>query len=269
MPLRLSCYPNTSKQSGPLAGAGLGGGARLPGPCAAAGRPPEGGAGLLLKPGTPGREQPGEGRGRGQSSERAPLEGDGPARLQAPTLPGVRGYRLAEARGSARALSARFASPGLYKLHVHSLRRRRGSALVFAARRPPDHVRGSRDSARKKKFARRGPNDFSEPRASLPGPGLSRGAQADLSERGECPLWEGAAAAQSKEGRMGVGGVGDTQILGPACPKFIRNDFKRNHMDAVLGHCVSHFIGFRARHSQLTSSDTHLAALFLVLFCDI
>lgn len=28
VPLRLSCYPNTSKQSGPLAGAGRGGGAR-------------------------------------------------------------------------------------------------------------------------------------------------------------------------------------------------------------------------------------------------
>ncbi|VFV20746.1 Hypothetical predicted protein [Lynx pardinus] len=47
-----------------------------------------------------------------------------------------------------------------------------------------DHVRGSRDSARKKKFARRGPNDLSEPCASLPGPGLSEGAQADLSEGG-------------------------------------------------------------------------------------
>lgn len=111
MPLRLSCYPNTSKQSGPLAGAGLGGGARLRGPRAAAGRPPEGEAGLLLKPGTPGREQPGEGRGRGQSSERALLEGDGPARLQTPTLPGVRGKRLAETRGSGRALSPGLTTP--------------------------------------------------------------------------------------------------------------------------------------------------------------
>lgn len=111
MPLRLSCYPNTSKQSGPLAGAGRGGGARLRGPRAAAGRPPEGEAGLLLKPGTPGREQPGEGRGRGQSSKRSLLEGDGPARLQAPTLPGVGGERLAEARGSGRALSAGSTNP--------------------------------------------------------------------------------------------------------------------------------------------------------------
>ena len=37
-----------------------------------------------------GRGQPGEGRGREQSSARSLLlEGDGPARLQAPILPGV------------------------------------------------------------------------------------------------------------------------------------------------------------------------------------
>lgn len=59
---------------------------------------------------------------------------------------------------------------------------------------------------------------------------------------------------------MGVGGVGDTQILGPACPKF--TTVKRNHMDAILGHCVSHLIGFQAHHSQLTPNGTHLYALF-------
>ncbi|CAI9155483.1 unnamed protein product, partial [Rangifer tarandus platyrhynchus] len=82
------------------------------GPRAAAGRPPEGEAGPLLKPESAGREQPGEGRGRGQSSARSLLlEGDGPARLQAPTLPGVGGERFAGARGSGRALSAGFYHP--------------------------------------------------------------------------------------------------------------------------------------------------------------
>ena len=80
------------------------------------GRPPEGEAGPLLKPGSPGREQPGEGRGRGQSSACSLLKGDGPARLQAPTLPQVRGERLAEARGSGRALSAGSNHPG--SLHI-------------------------------------------------------------------------------------------------------------------------------------------------------
>lgn len=102
VPLRLSCYPNTSKQSGPLAGAGRGGGARAQ--WAQRGCPPEGEAGPLLKPWTRGGEQPGEGRGRGQSSARSLLEGNGPARLQSATFRGV-GERLAEVRSSGRALS--------------------------------------------------------------------------------------------------------------------------------------------------------------------
>ncbi|XDB56990.1 hypothetical protein AB1E18_010447 [Capra hircus] len=46
---------------------------------------------------------------------------------------------------------------------------------------PRDHVRGSQDSAQKKQFGRRGINDLSKLCASLPGPGLSGAAQADLS----------------------------------------------------------------------------------------
>lgn len=113
VPLRLSCYPNTSKQTGPLAGAGRGGGARAQ--WAQRGRPPEGEAGPLLKPWTPGREQPGEGRGRVQNSARSLLEGDGPARLQSATFRGV-GERLAEVRSSGRALSAGSEHPGA--LHI-------------------------------------------------------------------------------------------------------------------------------------------------------
>lgn len=113
VPLRLSCYPNTSKQSRPLAGAGRGGGARAH--WAQRGCPPEGEAGPLLKPWTPGREQPGEGRGQGQSSARSLLEGDGPARLQSETFRGV-GERLAEVRSSGRALSAGSKHPGSLRI---------------------------------------------------------------------------------------------------------------------------------------------------------
>ena len=67
---------------------------------------------LIIKLESAGRGQPGEGRGRGQSSARSLLlEGDGPARLQAPTLPGVGGERFAGARGSRRALRAGFYHP--------------------------------------------------------------------------------------------------------------------------------------------------------------
>lgn len=104
-PLRLSCYPNTSKQSGPLAGARRGGGARAQQPRSSAGRSPRGEAGPLLKPWTPGQGQPGAGHGLGRSSARSLPEGDGPAGLRAPTFPAVRGEKLAQAPGSGRALS--------------------------------------------------------------------------------------------------------------------------------------------------------------------
>lgn len=104
-PLRLSCYPNTSKQSGPLAGARRGGGAWVLEPRSSAGRPPRGEAGPLLKPWTPGQGQPGAGRGLGRSSARSLPEGDGPAGLRAPTLPAVRGEKLAQAPESGQALS--------------------------------------------------------------------------------------------------------------------------------------------------------------------
>lgn len=175
------------------------------GPRAAAGRPPGGEAGPLLKPRTRGREQPREGRGRGRSSARSLPEGDGPARGQTPTPSGVR-RRLAEAPGSGRALSAGSEHRGSFcAFHVHGLRRRRGSTLVcvwffFVARHAPENVRGCRDPVRKEKFARRGPNDLPKLRASLPGAGLSGAAPADLSAGGECPLGEGAAGSPRKEG---------------------------------------------------------------------
>lgn len=120
-PLRLSCYPNTSKQSGPLAGAGLGGGAWALQPCSSAGRPPRGEAGPLLKPWTPGQGQPGAGRGLGRSSARSQPEGDGPAGLRAPTLPAVRGQKLAQAPGSGRALSTHPNTLALYTSRFHGL----------------------------------------------------------------------------------------------------------------------------------------------------
>lgn len=115
-PLRLSCYPNTSKQSGPLAGARRGGGAWVLQPRSSAGRPPRGEAGPLLKPWTPGQGQPGAGRGPGRSLARSLPEGDGPAGLRAPTLPAVRGEKLAQAPGSWRALS----TPREHVLSLHT-----------------------------------------------------------------------------------------------------------------------------------------------------
>lgn len=128
-----------------------------------------------------------------------------------------------------------------------------------------DHVRGSRDSARKKKFVRRGPNDLSKLCASLPGPGLSDAAQADVSGGGECPLWEGAAATLRKAGCRGCRGA-----LGFSVRRATSSEIeKRNHTDALPGHCIFHFIGSQASHSQLTRNDTRFHVLFLVLFCDI
>lgn len=49
MPLRLSCYPNTSKQSGPLAGAGRGGGARAQWAPRGSGTPARRGGGAATK----------------------------------------------------------------------------------------------------------------------------------------------------------------------------------------------------------------------------
>ena len=51
MPLRLSCYPNTSKQSGPLAGAGRGGGAWAQGAPRGGGTPARRGGGAATKAG--------------------------------------------------------------------------------------------------------------------------------------------------------------------------------------------------------------------------
>lgn len=145
------------------------------------------------------------------------LEGDGPARLWAPTSAGVGSERFVEERGSGRALNACPKHPG----SLHSPRpqtlTKTWICSCFRCSRPPDHVRDSCDSARKKKFARRGLNDLSKLCASLPGPGLSAAEKADLSAGGECPPWEGAVAALWKEGFGGARGV---QILGLVCPKF-------------------------------------------------
>lgn len=132
-PLRLSCYPNTSKQSGPLAGAGRGGGAWVQRPLSSAGRPPRGEAGPLLKPWTPGRGQPGAGRGLGRSSARSLPEGDGPAGLRAPTLPAVSGEKAAQARRSGRALSTHSEQARSLHIPLAADRGRPRSALASRA----------------------------------------------------------------------------------------------------------------------------------------
>lgn len=132
----------------------------------------------------------------------------------------------------------------------------------MAARRPPDHVRCSRDSAQKKQFGRRGTNDLSKLCASLPGPDLSGAAQADLSAGGKCPLWEGGCS-RPKESRLQPG-RSESRSGVPQVP----NSGKRNHMDAFLGHCIFHFMGSQARHSQITRNNTRFRILFLVLFCN-
>lgn len=116
MPLRFSCYPNTSKQSRRLAGAGRGGGARVQRAPRGARTPARRGGGAATK-GPDSRPRAARGGTRaGTELQRSPLEGDGPARLQAPTSPEVGSRRLAEVPDSGRALSAGSKRPGY--LHI-------------------------------------------------------------------------------------------------------------------------------------------------------
>ncbi|XDA79722.1 hypothetical protein R6Z07F_009731 [Ovis aries] len=94
---------------------------------------------------------------------------------------------MAGPAGCRRAILPRGFSPRSPTLPYLSNRRRALAGLAqtplwhFGAWGGRDHVRGSQDSAQKKQFGRRGINDLSKLCASLPGPGLSGAAQADLS----------------------------------------------------------------------------------------